>query len=322
MHLRAVTVAVASCLLLPAVALAGPAPRTAPSAPIIPMGRSVGSPTEGHLVGGAHLADAPYLRIVPSYAAGDVRWGLGSLVGMLDRAARSVRRQYPDAVMSVGHLSKQSGGELDRHASHESGRDADVQFYVKNDRGQPVYADHFAAFKGDGTAASWPGAHFDDARNWALVAALLNDPVAHVSHIFVATPIRARLLAYAARMGVAESLRDRAALTMVQPHGSLPHDDHFHVRISCPSGMTGCVEFPTISRVARTRRHGAAHGAATRAHPTPAAHLETHATRADAAGADASAQKKTDDEPATPPTMTDTAPPAATVIEIDDADGT
>src|SRR5262249_16322092 len=114
-------------------------------------GRSLGSPTEGHLLGGAHLDDAPYLRVVPAYGAGDVRWGLESLVGALDRAARSVRKQYPDAVMSVGHLSRAGGGELDRHASHESGRDADVAFYVKSWAGKPLYADHFVAFKGDGT---------------------------------------------------------------------------------------------------------------------------------------------------------------------------
>ena len=29
------------------------------------------------------------------------------------------------------------------------------------------------AFRGDGTAPSWPGALFDDARNWALVSAIL-----------------------------------------------------------------------------------------------------------------------------------------------------
>lgn len=243
---------------------AHPAAAAAPPPPM-PMGRSVGTPTEGHLIGGAHLATSPQLRIVPAYDNGDVRYGLGSLVGMLDRASRRVRRQFSDAVMSVGHLSKQGGGELDRHASHESGRDADVAFYVKNQAGSPVYADHFVKFAANGTAPTWPGAVFDDARNWALVAALLDDPVAHVSHIFVASHLRARLLAYAARVGAPLALQSRAAVTMVQPHGALPHDDHFHVRISCPAGMTGCVENPAIRRVARARpaaRAPAPHAAA------------------------------------------------------------
>ena len=236
---------------------APPAPQRVAPTPT----RSVGSPTDGHLVGGAHLAIAPYLRVYPVYGNSDVRWGVDSLVGLVDRAARSVRKQYPDAVCSIGHLSKQGGGELDRHASHESGRDADVGFFVKNAAGKPILADHMVAFTGDGTAPSWPGAHFDDARNWALVAAMVGDGNAHVTHLFVATPIRERLLAYAAKIGAPPALRSRASEVLAQPHGSLPHDDHFHVRVACPAGMGQCVEQPLA------RHHGHAGALASHGHP-------------------------------------------------------
>src|SRR5262249_54775432 len=78
----------------------GPAKRTASRAGALGpaamhFGRSVGSPTDGHLVGGSHLEESAYLRVVPSYDGGDVRWGLASLVSMIDRAARQVRRQFP-----------------------------------------------------------------------------------------------------------------------------------------------------------------------------------------------------------------------------------
>lgn len=217
------------------------------------QGRSVGSPTSGHLVGGAHLSDAPYLRVMPADEAGDVRWGLSALVGMVERAAQHVRHLFPGSVLNVGHLSKVGGGEIERHASHESGRDVDLPFYAHDARGHQVFADHMVSFRADGTAPTWPGAHFDDAKNWALVASLLDDPVARVTHIFVSGPLRARLLAYAASSGAVESVRNRAALTMVQPHGTLPHDDHFHVRIACPDGMTSCIENPAV-RIAH-RRH-------------------------------------------------------------------
>ncbi len=241
-------------------------------------GRSVGSPTEGRLVGGSHLDETDYLRIVPSYAYGDVRWGTGPLVGAVDRAARQVRRQFPDAVLSAGQLSRQGGGEVDRHASHESGRDADVGFYVRSQTGKPLLADHFVQFQGDGSAVSWPGAFFDDARNWALVSALVTDGVAHVSHIFVATPLRARLLAYAERIGAPAHIRVRAAEVMAQPHGALPHDDHFHVRISCPANMAGCVEDPTAKKpryahvpVPRGRSHSGIGSASRPPHVSPRA---------------------------------------------------
>lgn len=211
---------------------------------VVGMGRSVGSPTAGHLVGGSRLPDSPHLRVVPAYAGGEVRWGLGSLVGMIDRAGARVRRAYPDAVLSVGHLSRHGGGEVDRHASHESGRDADIGFYVRNAQGKSILSDRFVAFRGDGSAPTWPGAFFDDARNWALVKALLTDPQARVTHLFVATPLKARLLAYAAKSGASLELRHRASLAMLQPRGSLPHDDHFHVRIACPGWQRECVEIP------------------------------------------------------------------------------
>jgi penicillin-insensitive murein endopeptidase len=214
------------------------------------LGQSVGSPTDGHLLGGVRLDDAPYLRILPVYAGNDARWGLGTLVSLIDRSAKAVRKQFPDAVLSVGHLSRRGGGDIDRHASHESGRDADLSFYIRSQTNHPLYSDHMVSFRGDGTAPSWPGAYFDDARNWTLVSNIVQEAHARVTYIFVAAPLRARLLAYAAHIGAAPAIRNRAAELMVQPRGSLPHDDHFHVRIGCPSGMTACIELPVRAKPA------------------------------------------------------------------------
>jgi penicillin-insensitive murein endopeptidase len=199
------------------------------------------------------IEETSYLRVLPAYVGGDVRWGVEPLVAMLDRAARSVRHQFPDAITSVGHLSREGGGEIDRHRSHESGRDADIGFFVRTASGRQLLETSFVAFRGDGTAPTWPGALFDDAKNWAFVSAMLEDPEARVTHIFVASPMRARLLAYAERIGWPEALRLRAAELMHQPRGSLPHDDHFHVRIACPEHMQGCVENPGVRNVGMGR---------------------------------------------------------------------
>lgn len=314
MRLTLVTLALA-IVSASAVARAGPSDhvrggRIAGGARFMRVGRSLGSPTEGHLIGGAHLDDAPYLRIVPTYAGGDVRWGLEPLVSMLDRAAREVRRQFPEAVMSVGHLSQPGGGEIDRHASHESGRDADVAFYMRTQTEKPLYNDHFVPFRGDGTAPSWPGAFFDDARNWALVAAFAGENRARVTYIFVAAPLRARLLAYAARIGAPLPLRSRAAELMEQPRGSLPHDDHFHVRIGCPPGMAGCIELPT----AHARRRG--HSSLARNH---AAHTPAVAHESRPAARDLLPDSHPIEPPALPGTPAD--PPALLGEPIDDVDG-
>jgi penicillin-insensitive murein endopeptidase len=289
--------------------------------------RSIGSPTEGHLAGGARIEESPWLRIVPCHRDEDVRWGLPTLTSMIDRAARSVRKEFPDSVLSVGHLSRRDGGEVEMHASHESGRDADLGFYVVNQQGKSIFAEHFVAFVGDGTAPSWPGAKFDDARNWSLVASMVADGHAHVSYLFVASPLRARLLAYAQRIGAPYAIRVRASEVMAQPRGSLPHDDHFHVRISCPAGMEGCVEFPTrnLARAARLHARPRTH-VAHDANATTAANAAAtpHAT----APAHAHASIPADDLPAPPatPAPPDLSPallppPATLDAPIDDVDG-
>ena len=250
-----------------------------------PKERSLGSPTDGHLIGGMRIEESPFLRRYPTYADDDVRYGLSSLVGAIERAAREVHRRFPDAVLSVGHLSRRGGGEVDRHASHESGRDADVGFYVKGLTGKPLLGERMVAFQGDGTASSWPGAHFDDRAQLGLRRRAAGRRArAGVASVHRQSAARARLLAFAARSGASMGLRTHAAEVLMQPHGSLPHDDHFHVRISCPPGMTGCIEYPTRPKRRKMEpargKSGAAGAGQGQAHSKPATTELTPAPRA------------------------------------------
>jgi penicillin-insensitive murein endopeptidase len=222
------------------------APVARPTQPQAAASFSIGSPNQGRLDGGKRLPAAPYLRVVPYYAESTARWGLPSLVGLIDRAARRVARKFPDAVLSVGDLSRREGGELERHHSHKSGRDADLGFYLRNPADKPLLTARFVTFSARGQATDLPGAVFDDARNWALVEALIDDRDARVSHIFVARHIRARLLRYAEQHGVTSEMRQRAADVMMQP-SQAAHDDHFHVRIGCPPDQgRKCVEYAVL----------------------------------------------------------------------------
>ena len=205
---------------------------------------SVGPPNEGRLEGGIHLdVTKPYLRGAPMHSSVDTRWGLPALVHAIDHAAKAVAKKHPGAVLNVGDLSRRNGGELARHHSHESGRDADLGFYIVDAQGKPLSRPTFTKID-DKLAAEVAGARFDVAKNWLFLQNLLLDRDARVSHVFVAEPIKHALLAHARSRGVAHALYLRAALVMMQPTGGLPHDDHFHVRISCPSSMKKtCVEY-------------------------------------------------------------------------------
>lgn len=220
------------------------AKKAAKAGPVVPAS-SVGAPNEGKLVGGVKLdTSGGAVRVVPAYKRGDTRWGLPALVHMIERAAKKVAKKHPGAVLGVGDISHKNGGDIFLHRSHESGRDADIAFYVVDQKGKDLQPDTFVTFQGSIESSSMPGARFDVAKNWALVQAMLEDPVARVSHIFVADPLRRMLLAYAKRR-VLPALYNRAAAVMMQPSNALPHDNHFHVRISCPASMRkSCVEYP------------------------------------------------------------------------------
>jgi penicillin-insensitive murein DD-endopeptidase len=229
-----------------------PAPKREPTIPA----SSVGAPNEGKLVGGVKLDTSDgSLRVVPAYARGDTRWGLPALIHMLERSAKKVAKKNPGAVLGVGDISRKNGGDIFLHRSHESGRDADIAFYVVNRKGKNLLPDTFVQFQGSIESSSMPGARFDVSKNWALVQAWLEDPVARVSHIFVADPLRRMLLAHA-KPRVSPALYNRAAAVMMQPSNALPHDNHFHVRISCPAHMRkSCVEYPAGAFAKKAKTH-------------------------------------------------------------------
>jgi hypothetical protein len=207
---------------------------------------SLGYPNSGRLVGGRRFRETPYMATDDAHANSQVRWALPALISVLDRASRIVARKYPGAILDIGELSRHGGGPIASHLSHQNGRDADVGFYQTDLDGEAIKASRFIRFDGAGESHDDPTVRFDEKRNWAFVRAILEDPRYEVRQIFVYAPLRARLLAYAAKVGAPRDLRTRAARAMMQPANALPHDDHFHIRISCPADQIdlGCTDLP------------------------------------------------------------------------------
>jgi len=217
---------------------------------------SIGAPNDGRLASAQHLEPGPTLRIIPSFAGGDFRWGLPALIQLLQRSAERVSEKFPGAVLSVGDLSHRTGGEIRNHLSHQSGRDVDIGFYVCDPGGAQMLLPRFVEFDADGRSKDVPSARFDDARNWTLVESLVSDRDAKVEVIFVSSALRARLIREALRQRAPLTARIRAARVMREPRTSTVHADHFHVRIACPTGQADvCEPYPRrrSSAVARSR---------------------------------------------------------------------
>lgn len=242
----ALAVAVA-LVTAPGLALAAPGKAKPKAAAIVKKGakgaskkaRSVGAPNHGRLEGAALLKQSKTLK----QREGSHSWALPQMVSLLHHAASSVARKHRNSVMLVGDLSGKTGGHIDRHGSHQTGRDADVAFYVANSKGKPIPIKRFIAFDDAGNARDVPGAHFDEARNWAMVEALLKDKGASVRYLFVTNGLKARLLEHARKKHAPKELVERAAAAMMSPPDADRHDDHFHVRIACPDSMRDvCIE--------------------------------------------------------------------------------
>jgi penicillin-insensitive murein endopeptidase len=256
-------------------------PKARANAPRAAAGtQSIGSPNRGRLTGGMRLRPTKHIEIRP-YAR---TWGLPELVRLLRRASEEVAKKHSGSVLYVGDLAAKAGGPIDGHNSHQSGRDVDIGFFAANTKGRPVHMKRFIAFDASGKApkdVSW--VRFDDARNWSLVEALVNDPNAGVRYIFVSNALRARLLGYAAKKQVPKDVIARVAAAMMSPREADLHDDHFHVRIACPESMIpGCSEESSA-------REGAPVAAAVSAEAAPSAKSAASgaADRASGAGAGA-----------------------------------
>lgn len=243
----AVLVAVAllaTPLRWPAFAEATPARELPPNfkkPPYTLMSLSVGHPNAGWQVRAKRLKSSDSIFILDK-SKNNV-YGHPALVLMLNRSAKQLAKQFPASKMAVGDLSSKNGGSLVGHRSHQSGRDADILFYARDRKGRKVVPDHFVPYGADGKATDGSGYVFDDERNWLLVQLWAKDDRAGLSHIFVSRSLRKRLLDFAGKSTIYSKYIDDVNTVLKQPEDSTPHNDHFHVRISCPKKHEGlCFE--------------------------------------------------------------------------------
>jgi penicillin-insensitive murein endopeptidase len=205
-----------------------------PARPAPSPSLSSGLPWEGRLQRGVRLRLSSTLRPVADYAKSTNFFGTSELVALLERTAKNIASRWPGTPLAVGELSGPRGGKIEGHHSHRTGRDVDVAFYMRDAQGRSSQFFHFVAFGSEGVAVrSRTPIYFDDAKNWALVSTLLRDPEARVQYMFVAQPIRTRLLMEGRRQAESDEFLRAAAAVMVQPKERHKHDNHFHVRIYC-----------------------------------------------------------------------------------------
>lgn len=183
--------------------------------------------SDQYLTAGVQLPELPifYSRHSPG-----LEWGSALMIDTIVSVSRHMRWLIPGgSPIGIGAISRERGGTLSGHKTHRGGVDIDIGIYstgaVQNPRG-------FHS----------PGAEFDVAANWGLIAALLD--TGNVEFILLDGAHIARLRAYTVRMG----LLTADEVESIFPTGAHPwertgivrhaarHDNHLHVRVLCGDG--------------------------------------------------------------------------------------
>ncbi len=181
---------------------------------------SIGTATRGSLFGGVELKESEGIKHEGGYA-----WGTEMVIRSIERAVREVRRCFPDTPrLRVGDISRDKGGWLRPHRSHQSGIDVDLGYYYR-------------------IAAGWyekaTANNLDLARTWALVRAILAG--GNVDTIFMDLTVQRSVKAYVATLPKEEQPKEEWFQSTLKKDAAIRHAwghlTHFHVRFRDPDAV-------------------------------------------------------------------------------------
>jgi penicillin-insensitive murein DD-endopeptidase len=190
--------------------------------------RSIGSYADGCLAGAVALPiKGPTWQVMR--VSRDRYWGNPSLVAFIERLADKAKTVGWNGLL-IGDMSQPRGGPMfNGHSSHQIGLDVDIWFTPMPDHELSPEEREFnmalnmvAKDRRDVDPKVWTP------ERTALVRAAAQDPV--VTRIFVNPAIKKAMCR--------EDAADRSWLSKVRPWWG--HDEHFHVRLACPSDSTLC----------------------------------------------------------------------------------
>ena len=207
---------------------------------------SYGRPNRGYLIDGVKLPDkGDGFTTREMWAERGNRYGTDELVDLLRGVAKRMRKKVKDVRVVIADLSGDGGGASTLfHRSHQSGRDADILYYMRDADGKPFEADAMRIFDRRLAAKDGSGITVDVPRTWLLVKELLTADEATVQYVFMYQPIAEALIDHAKSIKEDPVLITRAMRACKQPGDSAPHNDHMHVRVYCATEdrQFGCVD--------------------------------------------------------------------------------
>lgn len=193
----------------------------------------VGTHNDGHIIDAMALPEKGE-GYVHMYHEDNRYWGTLQMVSMLQKAAADISKKHPARDrMQVEDISAEHGGDIDGHASHEIGLDADVGYFKTNN------IEHDPISTGEKYAPKMVingkiSKNFDLQRNWELVKAFHRH--GDVQKIFVDVTIKKELCKYSRKIN--EYSNNIEVLRSLRHQDN--HQDHLHVRLRCPKDAKKC----------------------------------------------------------------------------------
>ncbi len=211
---------------------------------------SVGKTSGGYLVDGKRLPDkGEGFMTREVWLARDNRFGTDEMIELVTCVSRRLVPVMRGAKLVIGDMSSRHGGNglanTAFHRSHQSGRDTDFVYPMRDADGKPIEADAMHTFDGRGRSHDQSNLSLDVPRTWLLVKELVSAPEATVQFIFMYEPIAQLVFEHATAIGEPPQVIAKARRALRQPGDSARHDDHMHVRIYCSNSDRefGCVDF-------------------------------------------------------------------------------
>lgn len=197
--------------------------------PAVLPARAIGFYSKGCLAGGIAIpSDGPTWQAMR--LSRNRRWGHPDLVALVERLSRDAAQKDGWPGLLLGDISQPRGGPmLSGHASHQIGLDADV--WLTPMPGRMLSASEREELSA--TSMLKKNSLYVDDRIWTPAHAKLLMRAAsypEVERIFVHPGIKKKLCD--------SWTGSRAAMGKIRPYYG--HHYHFHIRIKCPPGVSGC----------------------------------------------------------------------------------
>jgi murein endopeptidase len=193
---------------------------------------SIGFPSGGTLAGAMPMVEGKGRRIL---AIPWKTWGTTTTIALLDRVLDRWAARGPDVQdILVGNISNRTGGRLEPHSTHQSGRDVDL--------GYPQMLK-------SGAELNWQEMNernLDAAETWTLLKMLVETRA--VEEVYIDRSLQKLLHEHAVKTGVVPKSSLGRWMEYPRPTGTggtvikhVPgHSDHLHVRFACAKGQARC----------------------------------------------------------------------------------